>query len=227
MIPWLDAADDHSPFPDPASALTEPDGLLAAGGSLRPERLLKAYRNGIFPWYNPGEPVLWWAPSQRAVIFPHQIHISRSLRRTLRNTPFQFRQNTAFREVMLGCAAPRSPFTGTWITPEMITAYCELNRLGYARSIECYLNNKLVGGIYGVQLGHVFFGESMFHTVDNASKAVMVETAMRDDIELIDCQMPNTHLESMGMTMIPRDDFLALLDKWCEPLKPASQTGRL
>ena len=226
MIHWLDIDDDHSPFPDASLALDEPDGLLAAGGSLRPLRLLNAYRNGIFPWYNPGEPVLWWTPSRRAVIFPERIHISRRLRRTLRRTPSVITHNTAFREVMLGCAAPRADSNATWISREMIVAYCELHHLGYARSIECRLNDKLVGGIYGVQLGRVFFGESMFHTVTDASKVVLAETARQPDIALIDCQIPNTHLESMGMELIPRDEFLALLDKWCEPLKPALHTGR-
>jgi leucyl/phenylalanyl-tRNA--protein transferase len=227
MIPWLDAEDDHTPFPDPATALSEPDGLLAAGGSLRPLRLLNAYRNGIFPWYNPGEPILWWSPSQRAVIYPDQIHISRSLQRTLRKTPFTFTQNTAFCDVMLGCAAPRGSSNASWITIEMITAYCELHKLGYARSIECYLDKNLVGGIYGVQLGRVFFGESMFHTVANASKAVLVETAKQADIALIDCQIPNPHLESMGMVMIPKNEFMVLLNQWCEPVKPIKHTGKI
>lgn len=225
MIPWLDADDDHSPFPDPSRALMEPDGLLAAGGSLRPLRLLSAYRNGIFPWYNPGEPILWWSPSQRAVIFSEQIHVSRSLRRAMQKMPFQLKHNSAFREVMQACAAPRAGHHGTWITPEMISAYCRLHKLGYARSIECYLDNQLVGGIYGVQLGRVFFGESMFHTVSNASKIVLVEIARQADITLIDCQMPNPHLESMGMVMISRDEFSALLKKWCDPVTPVTQTG--
>jgi leucyl/phenylalanyl-tRNA--protein transferase len=216
MIPWLDADDDQTPFPDPATALIEPDGLLAAGGSLRPQRLLNAYRHGIFPWYSPGEPILWWSPSQRAVIFPDQIHVSRRLQRTLRKTPFTFTHNTAFREVITACAAPRDDIDATWITEEMISAYCKMHELGYARSIECYLDNKLAGGIYGIQLGRVFFGESMFHTISNASKAVLIETAKQPDIGLIDCQIPNKHLETMGMTMIPRDKFMGLLDQLCE-----------
>ncbi|MBN1379893.1 MAG: leucyl/phenylalanyl-tRNA--protein transferase [Gammaproteobacteria bacterium] len=216
MIPWLDETDDGTPFPDPQTALSEPDGLLAAGGSLRPLRLLSAYRRGIFPWYNPGEPVLWWAPSQRAVIYPEQIHIPRRLQRELRKLPFEISHNKAFRDVMIACAAPRKISEASWISTEMIDAYCDLHVLGYARSIECYLNNKLVGGIYGVQLGQVFFGESMFHTVSNASKAVLIETARQPDIALIDCQIPNPHLESMGMVMVPRDEFLGLLDEFCE-----------
>ena len=215
MIPWLDVNNDNSPFPDPNTALLEPDGLLAAGGSLTPARLLNAYRQGIFPWYNPGEPVLWWSPSQRAVIFPEQIRVSRRLQRYLKSSAFEIKQNTAFREVINACAKPRGSGNATWLSSEMIAAYCEMHKLGHARSIECYLHDKLVGGIYGIHLGKIFFGESMFHTVTNASKAVLIEAAKQPDIALIDCQIPNTHLESMGMTMIPRTDFIALLDKWC------------
>ena len=215
MIPWLDSEDDYAPFPNPDTALIEPDGLLAAGGSLRPTRLLQAYRNGIFPWYSQGEPILWWNPSRRAIIYPSRIHISRSLRRLLKKETFEFKHNSAFREVILNCAAPRTCGGGTWISEDMIEAYCTLHTLGYARSIECFLNEKLVGGIYGVQLGRVFFGESMFHSVSNASKAVMVETANQADISLIDCQIPNNHLESMGAEMITRKEFLSLLNMFC------------
>lgn len=225
MIPWLDTDDDHTPFPTPETALTEPDGLLAAGGSLRPLRLLRAYRSGIFPWFNPGEPILWWNPSQRAVIFPERLHLSRSLRRTLRKTPFELTYNTAFREVMLGCAEPRDNSPGTWITPEMIEAYTELHRLGFARSVECRRNGELVGGIYGVHLGRVFFGESMFSRVTNASKVALVEVARSPDIALIDCQIPNPHLETLGMETIEREQFMTLLDRWCEPVQPVHKIG--
>ncbi len=217
MIPWLDVDNDNSPFPDPDSALLEPDGLLAAGGSLTPTRLLNAYRSGIFPWYNPGEPVLWWSPSQRAIIYPEQVHISRRLHRFLKNTAFEIKHNTAFSEVIKSCAEPRRSGNATWLSSEMIAAYCEMHKLGYARSIECYLHGDLVGGIYGIHLGKVFFGESMFHTASNASKAVLIEAAEQPDIALIDCQIPNAHLESMGMTMIPRKEFMGLLKKWCAP----------
>lgn len=226
MIPWLDTDDDHTPFPHVDEALAEPDGLLAAGGSLRPLRLLRAYRGGIFPWYNPGEPILWWNPSQRAVIFPERIHVSRSLRKALRRRPFEYTHNTAFREVMLGCAEPRKNSADTWITPEMVEAYCDLHRLGYARSLECRLDGELVGGIYGVQLGRVFFGESMFSRVPNASKAALIEVARSPEVALIDCQIPNPHLETLGMTVIPRERFMALLYRWCEPVKPAHRVGQ-
>ena len=225
MIPWLDSDDDHTQFPKHSEALTEPDGLLAAGGSLRPLRLLQAYRNGIFPWYNPGEPILWWSPSQRAVIYPEKIHVSRRLQRELRNTNMEITYNTAFREVMLNCAAPRKKSLGTWITEEMIEAYCELNKLGFARSVECNLFGKLVGGIYGVQLGRVFFGESMFSLLPNASKIALIDVARSPDVSLIDCQMPNPHLETMGMQLIPRRHFLQLLKRYCEPAKPVHSIG--
>ncbi|GIX21609.1 MAG: leucyl/phenylalanyl-tRNA--protein transferase [Gammaproteobacteria bacterium] len=217
MIPWLDPDDDQGPFPPPEAALAEPDGLLAAGGSLRPLRLLRAYRQGIFPWFNPGEPILWWHPSRRAVIFPEDLHLSRSTRKALRRRPFQITWNTAFGEVMRACAAPRRGQTGTWIGPDMIEAYQRLHRLGYARSVECWRDGELVGGIYGVQLGRVFFGESMFSRVDNASKAALAAVAAAPDVALIDCQLPNPHLERLGMVLLPRARFVELLDRWCEP----------
>lgn len=225
MIPWLDPDDDHTPFPEADTALSEPDGLLAAGGSLRPLRLLRAYRSGIFPWFNPGEPILWWNPSHRAIIFPEHLHISRSLKRTLREAPFELSHNTAFREVMLGCAEPRKTSPGTWITPEMVDAYTRLQRLGYARSVECWSDGKLAGGIYGVHLGRVFFGESMFSRISNASKVALVEVARSPDIALIDCQIANPHLERLGMETVSREHFLKLLDALCEPVKPVHKVG--
>jgi leucyl/phenylalanyl-tRNA---protein transferase len=215
MIPWLDPYNDSEPFPDVESALTEPDGLLAAGGSLRPERLLLAYHCGIFPWYNKGEPILWWCPSRRAVIFPDAIHVSRSLHKALRKQPFVITHNKAYREVMLGCAEPRKGKSGTWITAEMLSAYHKLFQLGYGRSIECWYNGRLAGGIYGVQLGHVFFGESMFSRVTNASKVALVELSRQKNVALIDCQLPNDHLASLGMVTIPRQEFLDLLQRHC------------
>ncbi len=220
MVPWIDESDDSTPFPSVSSALADPDGLLAAGGSLRPERLLMGYRQGIFPWYGPGEPILWWCPSQRAVIFPEDLHISRSLKRVIKKQTFQLTHNLAFRDVMLGCAKPRPKSTGTWITKDMTEAYCELFRLGYARSLECWLDKKLVGGIYGVQLGKVFFAESMFSGETNASKIALIAIGQQDDIELIDCQLPTEHLSSLGMKTIPRDNFKKLLDRWCSLTQP-------
>jgi leucyl/phenylalanyl-tRNA--protein transferase len=215
MIPWLDANDDNSPFPDVEAALIEPDGLLAAGGSLRPPRLLAAYRRGIFPWYNEGEPILWWCPSQRAVIFPERIHISHSLQKAMRKQPFAITRNQAFRDVVLGCSAPRKRSRSTWITPAMLEAYCVLFQLGYAHSIECWQNGELAGGIYGVQLSRIFFGESMFSRVANASKIALITLAQQPDVALIDCQMPNEHLASLGMVSIPRLAFLQLLEQYC------------
>jgi leucyl/phenylalanyl-tRNA--protein transferase len=215
MIPWLDAKSDDTEFPDVESALIEPDGLLAAGGSLRPQRLLAAYKRGIFPWYNEGEPILWWCPSQRAVIFPERLHISRSLQRALRKQPFAVTRNQAFRDVVLGCSAPRKRSQGTWITPAMLEAYCVLFEKGYAHSIECWQDGQLAGGIYGVQLGRVFFGESMFSRVPNASKIALLTLAQQHDVALIDCQMPNEHLVRLGMVIIPRQAFLQLLEQYC------------
>jgi leucyl/phenylalanyl-tRNA--protein transferase len=215
MIPWLDPYNDSEPFPDVESALTEPDGLLAAGGSLRPERLLLAYHCGIFPWYNKGEPILWWCPSQRAVIYPGSIHISHSLDKAMRKQPFAITHNKAFRDVMLGCAEPRKGKGGTWITAEMLSAYYKLFQLGYGHSVECWQDGKLVGGVYGVQLGHVFFGESMFSRVTNASKIALVELSRQKNVALIDCQLPNDHLASMGMVTVERQEFLKLLERYC------------
>jgi leucyl/phenylalanyl-tRNA--protein transferase len=217
MIHWFAADDCETPFPDVERALKEPDGLLAAGGNLKPARLLEAYRQGIFPWYSEGEPILWWSPLKRAVIFPESIHISRSLRKTLRQRTFRVTRDAAFRKVMLGCAAPRRDNKGTWITPEMIAAYCNLFKLGYAHSIECWLNDRLVGGLYGIQLGQVFFGESMFSQETDASKVALVTLARQGNVTLIDCQLPNDHLARMGMTLIPRREFIELLNYWCPP----------
>lgn len=217
MIHWFAADDCETPFPDVERALKEPDGLLAAGGNLKPTRLLEAYRQGIFPWYSEGEPILWWSPLKRAVIFPENIHISRSLRKTLHRETFRITRDTAFRKIMLGCASPRKDNKGTWITPEMIAAYYNLHQLGYAHSIECWLNDRLVGGLYGIQLGQVFFGESMYSLVPDASKVALVTLARQSNIALIDCQLPNDHLARMGMAMIPRREFIELLNYWCPP----------
>ncbi len=221
MITWLPTDDNLAPFPDVEAALTDPDGLLAAGGNLSVERLLLAYRQGIFPWYSEDEPILWWSPTMRAVIFPDDIHISRSLNKVIRKDVFNVTHNQAFNEIIAGCAAPRRHTNETWITDEMMNAYIRMHELGYARSVECWQGDRLVGGIYGMQLGKVFYGESMFSQVPNASKIAMVEIARQPEIALIDCQLPNEHLRSMGMVTIPRRQFMSLLDQWCvvEPLK--------
>lgn len=224
-IVWLGDEDDPAWFPPVSSALDEPDGLLAAGGELTPARVLSAYERGIFPWYSAGQPVLWWSPDPRAVLFPDELRISRSLRRTLRHAPFVTRLDTAFDAVIEGCAAPRASGTGTWLTPEMIDAYRRLHALGFAHSIETWHADRLVGGLYGVCLGRVFFGESMFSTESDASKVALVRLIAESrarGIELIDCQVPNAHLQSLGSRTIARDDFLHLLARHVRPHEPGS-----
>jgi len=203
---------NDSRFP-PVEAAT-PEGLLAVGGDLSSDRLLEAYRHGIFPWYNPGQPILWWSPDPRAVLDPEKIRISRSLRKTFRRGHFTIRFDTAFHEVMLACAAPRANSSGTWITDEMVRAYGRLHELGFAHSIETWSDERLVGGLYGVALGGVFFGESMFARTTDASKVALV--ALTRQLRswgyvLIDCQVPSDHLVSLGAENIPRALFLGKL----------------
>ncbi|NNJ85154.1 MAG: leucyl/phenylalanyl-tRNA--protein transferase [Gammaproteobacteria bacterium] len=204
-------------FPDPAYVLMEPNGLIAAGGDLKPDRLLFAYRNGIFPWYSEGDPILWWSPDPRAVLFPDQIKISRSLRKVLRQGRFRITHDQCFPDVIRGCAAPRvnhqgTNHEGTWITKEMQDAYIRLHELGHAHSVECWKDTELAGGLYGVALGRVFFAESMFTRIRDASKVALVELC-RQDYEFIDCQFMNEHIARLGVTTIPRARFLALLRK--------------
>jgi len=202
-------------FPRPEQALREPNGLLAVGGDLRPERLLAAYRRGIFPWFSEGQPVLWWSPDPRAVFFPERFHCSRSLRRTLRRASFVLRVDRDFRQVMLGCAGPRETQDGTWITPDMIDAYDRLHTLGYAHSVEAWQGDHLVGGVYGVAIGRVFFGESMFSRTTDASKATLYALCGMG-FGMIDCQIANPHLARLGALEVPRADFLALLGRWID-----------
>jgi leucyl/phenylalanyl-tRNA---protein transferase len=213
-ITWLSPQDAPEWFPPPEQALEEPSGLLAAGGDLSPARLLAAYRRGIFPWYSPGQPVLWWSPDPRAVLFPEEFHCTRSLARTLRNGGFTQTIDRDFAAVIDGCAAPRAGNPGTWITPDMRAAYLELHRLQHAHSIETWRDGSLVGGLYGVRLGGVFFGESMFSRERDASKAALaclVATCRRNSLVVIDCQLPSRHLASLGSRAIPRSQFQALL----------------
>ena len=203
------------PFPSTRLALSEPDGLLAAGGNLEPDTLLQAYRQGIFPWYNKDQPILWWSPNPRCVLFPEKLHISRSLKRTLNKNQFEIKMDTAFTATMQACAAPRKNERGTWINEDMIEAYNTLHELGHAHSIECWHNDKLVGGMYGVQLGQVFFGESMFSRMKDASKAVMVYLCNTIKPALLDVQVYSKHLESMGAENIGRNEFEELLVKHC------------
>jgi len=205
--------DENTPFPDCDWALDEPNGLLAFGAQLTPKRLLMAYRNGIFPWYNPGEPILWWSPDPRCVLWPEQIHISRSLRKLLKKKPFEIRKNSAFADVMHACSEPRPDEPGTWISAEMKAAYLEMHRLGYAHSIECWQDGNLVGGLYGIQLGSVFFGESMFSRVANASKVALVDLAQNHQLSLIDGQVSSPHLHTLGAITLARRHFLAHLEQ--------------
>jgi leucyl/phenylalanyl-tRNA--protein transferase len=207
-IPWLD---DEDPFPPVESALREPNGLLAAGGGLSPARLMEAYRHGIFPWFSDEDPVLWWTPDPRMVLWLTELHVSRSLRRTVRSGRFTVTLDTAFDQVIRGCAEPRADEGDTWITPEMMAAYRELARRGHAHSVETWLEGKLVGGLYGVAAGRMFYGESMFSRTTDASKvalACLVRQLERWGFELIDCQMATSHLASLGAREIPRPEFM-------------------
>jgi leucyl/phenylalanyl-tRNA--protein transferase len=213
-ITWLSPHDAPEWFPPAEQALEEPAGLLAAGGDLSPQRLIAAYRQGIFPWYSPGQPVLWWSPDPRAVLFPEEFRRTRSLAKTLRNGGFEPSLDRDFAAVIDGCAAPRPASPGTWITSEMRAAYLELHRLQHAHSIEIWRAGVLVGGLYGVRLGGVFFGESMFSRARDASKAALahlVAACRRNSLAVIDCQLPSRHLASLGARTIPRLQFQALL----------------
>ncbi len=214
MVPWLGNA-PH--FPPPHRALRDPNGLLAAGGSLAPEWLLAAYPQGIFPWFNHDEPILWWSPDPRMVVVPGEQRISRSLLRTLRTGRFELRCDTCFADVVAACAAPRAPGVGTWIVPSIQQAYLRLHELGWAHSIEAWEDGELVGGLYGVAIGRVFFGESMFHRRSDASKvafAHLARTLEREKFAVIDCEMTTAHLASLGGREIPRADFVAGLATW-------------
>lgn len=212
---WITPDEPADAFPPVDRALRDPDGLLAVGGDLSRDRLISAYRKGIFPWFNPGQPVLWWSPDPRAVLFPAEFHASRSLRRTLRRGHFQFSLDRAFPAVMRACAeTPRHGQGGTWITDDMFAAYCDLHDAGYAHSVEAWNDRQLVGGIYGVALGRVFFGESMFSHQSDASKAalyVLIDEMRQREFVMLDCQVASEHLATLGSRDIPRRQFLQLL----------------
>ncbi len=213
MIVWLDKNDIW--FPDPSTAPR--DFPLAAGGDLSPERLLFAYSLGIFPWYSEDEPILWWSPDPRMVLFPDDLKISRSLKKVLKNKGFTVKFDTNFEEVIKSCAyVPRPGQDGTWLNADMIDAYIELHKLGYAHSVETYLDGKLVGGLYGIALGGTFFGESMFHKVSDASKVAfvyLVKKLKELDFDMIDCQQSTPHMARFGAVEIPRREFLERLSK--------------
>ena len=220
---------DQHGFPPPEQALRDPNGLLAVGGDLRPERLLNAYYNGIFPWFNLDDPILWWSPDPRAVFVPGNMKISRSLIKYLKKQNWTYTINHQFKSVMAGCAAPRAKQDGTWISEEIQQAYYALHQQGRAHSLEVWQGEELIGGLYGINIGQVFCGESMFHRTTNASKAAMIvlqQHLQRCGYRLIDAQVVNPHLDSLGAKSIKRDDFLRLLthlrdgevnpDSWCK-----------
>ena len=202
------------PFPPTSAALEDPNGLLAVGGDLSAARLLEAYQRGIFPWYEPGEPILWWTPQPRAVLRPAEFHESKSLRKFLKTTEWRVEYDLRFEQVINACAAPSPGREETWISDDMKSAYVELHRLGYAHSVEVIDNDRLIGGLYGVKLGSVFFGESMFSEESNASKVALHAICKKEllgRLSLIDCQMPNAHLQSLGMILITRSEFEDIL----------------
>jgi leucyl/phenylalanyl-tRNA--protein transferase len=211
MIPWLDAQD---PFPAVSHALREPNGLLAAGADLSVARLIEAYRHGIFPWYSEDQPLLWWSPDPRMVLFPPEFKLSRSLKKRLRRRDYEIRADSAFEKVMRACAEPRRSQEGTWITAEMIAAYGALHRRRVAHSVETWIEDELVGGLYGVALGRMFYGESMFALANDASKialAHLVKQLERWNFGMIDCQMKTAHLASFGAREIRRAEFMRKL----------------
>lgn len=214
MIPWLER---NEPFPPVGKALTRPNGLLCAGADLSPERLLDAYRQGIFPWFSPGEPILWWSPDPRMVLFPEELKISRSLAKSLRRGNYEVRLDTSFASVVHACSQPRPGQDGTWITEQMQEAYCRLHELGHAHSVETWIDGTLSGGLYGVAIGRAFYGESMFSRVTDASKialAHLVRYLERQRFAVIDCQMKTAHLASLGAREIRRIELVRGLETW-------------
>ncbi|MDH5517748.1 MAG: leucyl/phenylalanyl-tRNA--protein transferase [Gammaproteobacteria bacterium] len=223
-IPWLDP--ESLEFPDVESAWKEPNGILAAGGDLSVERLVSAYCHGIFPWYNEDEPILWWSPEPRCVLIPSQFKLSKSLKKTIRKNIFKVTFNQCFEQVMSACAEartkPNGDVTGTWISTEIQQAYHNLHRAGYAHSIECWKDGQLVGGLYGLAIGQVFFGESMFSRVSNASKvafAKLCDQLVLQDFKLIDGQVYSPHLETLGFQLMPRTEFIDILNRFVDEKK--------
>jgi leucyl/phenylalanyl-tRNA---protein transferase len=218
MLTVLNPADRNQQFPPGDQALTEPNGLLAVGGCLSPQRLIAAYRQGIFPWYGDGEPILWWSPDPRLVLRPAEFHRSRTLQRQLRRQPWTFSFDQAFDQVIRACAAPRSYASGTWLNADMQRAYGQMHRLGWAHAFEVWNGDELVGGIYGVAVGRAFFGESMFHRATNASKAALAYACaclQAWEYSLIDCQVHTPHLVSLGATEVSRHEFMESLRTLC------------
>lgn len=217
MLTLLDSGQADQAFPHVSQALTEPDGLLAVGGCLSTQRIINAYSQGIFPWYSNDDPILWWSPDPRLIIYPEKLHLSRSLQKTLRRQTFQVTFDTAFTQVIKACATPRSDDAGTWLLPEMQQAYIRLHKEGYAHSIEAWHQDKLVGGLYGIAVGQVFFGESMFYHKTDASKVAFVTLIQRLSdwgYQLVDCQVHTQHLVSLGAEEISRTHFSSLLQRF-------------
>ena len=228
-VAWLNPGDPPDAFPSIRTAMKEPEGLLAAGGDLSQERLLFAYRHGIFPWYDDGQPILWWSPDPRRVLRPAGLHVARRLQRTLKSCSYNIGFNKDFSSVIRACAGPRRSAQGTWITNEMTLAFEALHRNGWAHSIEVRDGERLVGGVYGLAIGRIFFGESMFSREDNASKFALLAlcSVLREhDFELIDCQVVSGHLLTLGAIAMPRDDFSAILAAACEPALPFANWPR-
>jgi len=219
-ITWLSPSDPATAFPDVDCALAEPDGLLAAGGDLSSERLLVAYSRGIFPWYEEGQPILWWSPNPRCILRPESFHVAKRLQRQIRLSPLTVSFNSAFPNVIRACAADRASQKGTWITPQMLSAYERLHDEGWAHSVEVMDGNELVGGVYGLCIGRVFFGESMFSVQANASKIALfalTKHMLANGMPLIDCQVESPHLLTLGATMMPRNEFVRTLNEACVP----------
>lgn len=219
-ITWLNPADPPEVFPDVEHALVEPDGLLAAGGDLSSERLLAAYRRGIFPWYEEGQPILWWSPNPRCILRPEDLHVATRLKRQIKASSLTLSFDSAFGEVIRACAGERESQQGTWITRQMQSAYERLHDEGWAHSIEVMDGNRLVGGIYGLCIGRVFFGESMFSAEANASKIALLGLSkhmLSKGMPLIDCQVVSPHLLTLGAITIPRAEFIETLDEACKP----------
>lgn len=213
MIPWLEPTAKPY-FPDTSTVLTEPAGLLAAGGKLDVEWLLVAYRQGIFPWFSESEPILWWCPAPRTVLYPKRFYQSKSLQKLARQRRYQITVDQDFEAVIEACAADREGQSGTWINSQMIDAYIEMHHAGFAHSIECRHQDELVGGLYGIGLGRIFFGESMFSRAANASKLCLKHLVDSGNYEMIDCQLPTEHLHSLGAIEISRDEFESALNRW-------------
>lgn len=216
MLYLLDDYPPQAAFPDPEQAETEPNGLLAVGGDLTAERLIQAYSAGIFPWYSEDQPILWWSPDPRMILLPTALQVSKSLRKTLRRGHFTVSVDQAFSQVIHGCASPRRDGNGTWLLPEMITAYEQLHQMGIAHSVETWQDGELVGGLYGINLGNAFFGESMFSRVTDASKVALVhlsELTRKANFAFIDCQVYTEHLERLGARELPRAQFLGQLQQ--------------